>query len=171
MGFHFEDDGDAAQPVQGSSNVDDESAEGMMAPEDEVQGVEIPPERAKLPVGAYVIQPFDEDKLVVNGVELTRVSKLADLRAACTHYNLSTSGGKHKCYKRLVGHMKQLELELIDAAAHRMDANLQRDPQSPPLASLAVAPDEKEVEKAQYLTHTHTICSMVPIMRLLQGES
>ena len=79
------------------------------------------------------------------------MSKLADLRAACTHYNLSTSGGKDKCYKRLVGHMKQLELELIDAAAHRMDANLQRDPQSPPLA---VAPDEKEVEKHN-LSHTH----------------
>jgi hypothetical protein len=63
--------------------------------------------------------------------------------------------------------MKQLELELIDAAAHRMDANLQRDPQSPPLA---VAPDEKEVEKHN-LTHTHTIRSMVPIMRLLQSES
>jgi hypothetical protein len=32
-----------------------------------------------------------------------------------------------------------------------MDVNLQRDPQSPPLA---VAPDEKEVEKHN-LTHTH----------------
>ena len=85
-----------------------------MAPEDEVQGVETPPERAKFPVGAYVIQPFDEDKLVVNGVELTRVSKLTDLRAACTCYNLSNSGGKDKCYIRLVAHMKQLELELIE---------------------------------------------------------
>ena len=31
MGFHFEDDGDATPPVQGSSRVDDESAESMMA--------------------------------------------------------------------------------------------------------------------------------------------
>ena len=151
MGFYFEDDdSEAAQPAQGSAGVDDESAEGMMAPEDELQGVEIPPARAELPVGAYVIQPFDDDKLVVNGVELTRVSKLTDMRAACTRYNLSNSGGKDKCYIRLVAHMKQLELELIDAAAHRMDANLQRDPQSPPLA---VEPDDKEVEKHN-LTHT-----------------
>lgn len=79
MGFYFEDgDSEAAQPVQGSAGVDDESAEGMMAPEDELQGVEIPPARAELPVGAYVIQTFDEDKIVANGVELTRVSKLAD---------------------------------------------------------------------------------------------
>ena len=118
-----------------------------MAPEDELQGVEIPPVRAELPVGAYVIQPFVEDKLVVNG---TRVSKLADLRAAHTHYNLSTSGGKHKCYKPLVAHMKQLEFDLMDAAAHRTGANLQRDPQPLPLEA---APGDKEVEKHN-LTHT-----------------
>ena len=63
MGFHFENDGDATPPVQGSSRVDDKSAESMMAPEDELQSVEIPLARAELPAGAYVIQPFDEDKL------------------------------------------------------------------------------------------------------------
>jgi hypothetical protein len=46
--------------------------------------------------------------------------------------------------------MKQLEFDLMDAAAHRTGANLQRDPQPLPLEA---APGDKEVEKHN-LTHT-----------------
>eukprot|EP00435_Cladocopium_sp_Y103_P060003 s1015_g21.t1 len=95
-----------------------------MVPVDELQGMDVPSTREDLPAGAYVIEPFYEDKVIVDGVELKRDSTLADLRAACAFHHLSTIGGKDKCYKRLINHQKQLELELIGAAAHWMDANV-----------------------------------------------
>lgn len=40
MGFHFEDDdGDTAPPAQGSSRVDDESAEGMIQNQPKIHAV------------------------------------------------------------------------------------------------------------------------------------
>ena len=76
-----------------------------------------------------LVEPFDADKLVVNGVELTAESTMASLRAACSFYNLSTSGSKSKCYKRLVNYLKQMELETAREAvnsygrAHRREPN------------------------------------------------
>eukprot|EP00435_Cladocopium_sp_Y103_P044278 s3100_g12.t1 len=149
MGFYFEDgDSLVEQPAPDASGAVDESAEGIMAPEDELQGMDIPSTREDRPAGAYVIELFDEDKVSVNAVELKRDSKLADWRAACTFHHLPTIGGAFVLQE--VGHQTELELELIDAAADMLDANVCRDPPAP---TLAVAPrDPREIEKHN-LTH------------------
>ena len=89
MGFYFASDEDeVALHDSGAAGSADDSAEGVMAPEDELEGVDIPEAVADLPAGAYVIEPFDEDKVMVNGVELTIQSKLADLRNACGFFQV-----------------------------------------------------------------------------------
>ena len=148
MGFCFADD-EVAVHSSGTAGSAGDFAEGVMAPEDELEGVDIPEAVSDLPAGAYVIEPFDEDKVLVNGVELTIESKLADLRNACGFFKLSQSGSKERCYKRIVNFLKQHHLELIDAVAHRLDTDLQRHPNAPPLAE---APNDKEVQKHN-LTH------------------
>ena len=89
-----------------------------------------------------------DDKLVVNGVELTMDSTLATLRAGLTFYNLSTSGSKQKCFTRLANYQKQ-ELEIITAAANQAQREDVREPQAP---KLAVPPSEKE-QQQHALTH------------------
>ena len=56
------------------------------------------------------IDPLMPEKVLVNGIELSVESALRALKSACTFYEFSTSGGKDKCYKRLVNHQKRLGL-------------------------------------------------------------
>ena len=129
LGFAWADE-DVLQPGQGadSSSMDDVE---VVAPEDvEIQGVEIDGDEAQQVDGVEIqdrilVEPMKDDKLVVNGVELTANSSLAALRAALTFYNLSTSGSKQKCFAKLLHHAKRLELETVTAAAKnaQMESN------------------------------------------------
>ena len=66
-----------------------------------------------------------------------------------THYGLSTSGPKAKCFNRLLNHQKQLELQVVHAAAEQAHGELARTPKSVPLQIL---PDE-ETQQKHFLTH------------------
>ena len=92
----------------------------------------------------------DFEKVVVNGVELTVSSSLAALRSGCSLYGISQSGGKQKCYRRLVNHLKKLELELLANAAQHAVADAERVPKSPSLAT----PPSLELQRQHELTHT-----------------
>ena len=53
-----------------------------------------------------IVRPTRDDEVIVNGVTLTCNDTLANLRAACSSYGLSTSGGKAKCFGRILQHQK-----------------------------------------------------------------
>ena len=102
LGFSLKDAQPEMFPVQADDDVE--------TPDDSepIQGAEIPE-------GRIVVQPMPEDEVNVNGTILRENSSLAALRTGCSFYNLSTSGSKSKCFKRLVEHIKSLELEMVMA--------------------------------------------------------
>ncbi len=106
-------------------------------------------EQKKEELDKIVVEPFNPQALVVNGIELTAESSLATLRAALTFYGKSTSGGKHRCFKKLVEHMKEMELEVARDASVEAQRSHYREPGMQPLAQ---RPGEVEVEK-HGLTH------------------
>ena len=57
--------------------------------------------------GRVVVRPVRDDEIVVNGVTLSVESSLASLRAACASYGISSSGGKVRCFTRLVNHQER----------------------------------------------------------------
>eukprot|EP00435_Cladocopium_sp_Y103_P060151 s367_g21.t3 len=127
-----------------------------VAPEDEVVGVEIEVDEQQpadqgdaIPQGNVVLAPERGDHLNVNGVELFKHSSLALLREACSFYNVSQSGSKERCFKRLWEYQKKLELQAALAAAREVEAAQKRDPVP---QKLAVPPDEQSQVKHMF-TH------------------
>ena len=53
---------------------------------------------------------MDVDKVLVNGVELTKDYSLATLRAACSFLGISGSGSKLKVHTKILSHNKKMEL-------------------------------------------------------------
>ena len=53
---------------------------------------------------------MDVDKVLVNGVELTKGSSLATLRASCSFLGISGSGSKLKVYAKFLNRNKKMEL-------------------------------------------------------------
>ena len=97
-----------------------------------------------------VVAPFEDQEIVVNGVNLNADSSHAVLKAALRHYGKSTSGSKRKLFQRLVNHMKQMELELAREAALQSEQAHRREPR---MQLAANRPNEKQVE-LHCLTHT-----------------
>ena len=104
MGFKLlGDDPPLFDPVERQEVPDDI----MVAPEDEVLGIEIGDassvEGAQVPLEERIVMsPSPTDMVLVNGVELNAESALRPLRAALSFYGLSTSGSREKCFKRLL---------------------------------------------------------------------
>ena len=153
LGFVWADD-DVLQFNPAAAGSADDDVE-IVAPEDmEVQGADTEGGEDRPAAGVEIqerilVEPLRDDKLVVNGVELTMDSTLATLRAGLTFYNLSTSGSKQKCFTRLANYQKQQELEIITAAANQAQREDVREPQAP---KLAVPPSERE-QQQHALTH------------------
>ena len=122
-----------------------EAAGDVDIPGDDVEliGQDVPAE------GRVVVAPSPEDEVTVNGVVLTPASALATLRTGCTYYNLSTSGGKQRCFQRILEHQKRLELELILAASRDANQQAERVANAPPVAT---PPSDLEQSKHR-LTH------------------
>ena len=141
-GFSMNDSDVADLPEHAHQDEEDQQEPDTIAPED-VQGEEIEAFDAVVPLDAgreipaarVVVNAADFGKVVVNGVELTAESSLAALRSGCSFYGISQSGGKRKCYGRLVNHLKKLALDLLKDAARHAPAELERRPNAPPLAT------------------------------------
>ena len=95
------------------------------------------------------LTPSPVDMVVVNGVELSESSSLRAPRAGLTHYGLSTSGSKVKCFARLLNHQKALELQVVHAAAERAQQELTRTPNA---VKLETPPSFAE-QQQHFLTH------------------
>ena len=113
MGFKFEEDG--PMELQAKHHEDD-GENVLLATEDDVQDVgdvAQPDDVAgqELGGGRIVVQPQRDDQIEVNGETLTAESSLANLRAACRTYGISTSGSKIKVFRKLVEHQKVLQME------------------------------------------------------------
>ena len=156
MGFALEGD---ENELQGQAEADGEQIDvEILALEDdvEIEGQDI--DQGNAGVGRQgvdiqekiMVAPAPEDKITVNGAELTALSTLALLRQALTFYGHSTSGGKVKCFNKLINHQKKMELEAVHSAARRAEGMMQRDAQAPPLAEL---PSQKDQDK-------HHTCSL-----------
>ena len=151
MGFRFEGEGHGGDAFEVHEDPGDAV---LVAPEDEIQGAEIAVPEAAMEgrdVGEaqVIVRPAKDDEIVVNGVTLTE-SSLASLRAACSSYGISTSGGKNKCFGRLMNHQKSLELQTITHAAQdALDAQV-RVPRAPPLPE----PPSEALQDLHRLTHT-----------------
>ena len=91
---------------------------------------------------------MDVDKVLVNGVELTKDSTSATLRAACSFLGTSGSGSKLKVYTKILIHNKKMELlnakSLVSEAREALGQ------------SVAKMPDEANLARHR-LTH---ICPM-----------
>jgi hypothetical protein len=72
------------------------------------------------------------------------------MREACAFYNLSQSGGKERCFKRLWEFQKRLELQTALAAAREAEAAEQREPRPQKLAE----PPDEETQQKHMLTHS-----------------
>ena len=73
---------------------DDPADEVLLAPDDDVVGVDIVGRAAadqceEVGEASVVIKPANDDEVIVNGVTLTCKSSVATLRAACSAYGIS----------------------------------------------------------------------------------
>lgn len=101
-------------------------------------------EEKKDEMDKIVVAPFDPQLVVVNGIELTAETSLASLRAALSFYGKSTSGGRQRCFRKLVDHMRQMELEVAREAALEAQKSHSREPKVQPLTQ---RPGDAEVER------------------------
>ena len=138
MGFKLLDD----EEVPLFEDVARQEVDIDVAPEDDVVGQEIAFKVAEGAGGGAQV-PFRRKNSHVscahrsNFGQFTADSSLRALRAALTHYGLSTSGPKAKCFNRLLNHQKQLELQVVHAAAEQAHGELARTPKSVPLQILS----------------------------------
>eukprot|EP00435_Cladocopium_sp_Y103_P019491 s291_g4.t1 len=138
MGFRLLDEGEQPQDFGGAIAQEPAEADvaAPLAPEDDdIQGIEVADvqldeQGAEIPQGQVVLSPERGDHLLVNGVETYKHTALATMREACSFYNLSTSGGKDRCFKRLFEHQKKLELQIVLDAAREAQAAQEREPRS-----------------------------------------
>ena len=92
-----------AQPVERSADEIQAEAVEVEVPVDDETGEAHPDDRA-------VEAPVDFDSVVVDGVQLSLSSSLANIRIGCESLGLSKRGGKEKCLKRMLEHIKAQEL-------------------------------------------------------------
>ena len=104
MGFRMLDEGQ--QPLVPQDMPGEMEPAAPLAPEDaEIAGVDIDVQQAAVDgaevQGNLFLSPEWGDHLNVNGVEIYKDTALATMRVACSFYQLSTSGGKKRCFERL----------------------------------------------------------------------
>lgn len=115
----------------------------------DIGGDELQAEGQEIPEGQIVVRADPDDEINVNGSKLKPSSALAALRAACTFYNISSSGSRLRCFQRLAGHQKRLELEIVMAAAKDGQREFEREAHAPP----TLAPPTEAEQARHRLTH------------------
>lgn len=105
-----------AQPGRRSADENEEEAIEVEVPVDDEIGEAHPHDRA-------VEAPVEFDSVVVDGVQLSLHSSLANIRIGCESLGLSKRGCKEKCLKRMLEHVKTQEL----IAATSATVKLQRE--------------------------------------------
>ena len=142
---------------ENAERFDDEPDGALLAPEDDIQGIDIEVDAQQqdgvqgqdIAEGRVVVEPQREDSILVSGEMLTINSALANLRAACATYGISSSGSKAKCFKRLMEHQQKLQMQTVmNASRDALNAEI-RVPRSPTLSE----PPDEAIQAQHRLTH------------------
>ena len=143
--FHFRADPEGMEELAVPEAAVEEEVEGMDIPGGEGQeGVGLEDQEARLEVGVAL-----PSQIQVNGVVLTLDSPLRSLRAASAFYRIGQSGGKQKCFNRLMSHQHQLELLMardLAAQGRAMDQRI-------PLEQVSAREPTVEERRQHELTH------------------
>ena len=115
-------------------------------PQDERVEIE---EEAVVQEAQLALGPGMPDHILVNGIQLTSVSPLRQLRAACNFFGVSQSGSRLKCYQRLVSHMKEMELKAAAEAVAAAQLQVARQPRE----QLGIKVPSQEEQDRHCLTH------------------
>lgn len=124
---------------------------------DETEGMEVPMALGEFEGGRdlddqavkYELGAAIPDRIRINDVELAAESPLRSLRAACAFYKVGQSGGKRKCFGRLVEHQGTLELMRARDSTASAEAALTRRPIEQSVAKAPTAEEKRNHE----LTH------------------
>ena len=95
------------------------------------------------------IVPFEDDTAVVDGVTMSLDCTLKTLQAGCTSLGLSGRGGKAKCLKRMVDHVRAQSL----IAAHGATIKLKAESERLPVGQFR--PDEPSQQEVEDHCPTH----------------
>ena len=133
-----------AIPQAGDDEFEELGGAEIPGGEDQEQGRDLDDQMVQYEVGVAV-----PEEIRVNDVTLTLESPLRSLRAACAFYQIGQSGGKQKCFSRLVAHQGALELMMARDLAARGQAMGQRIP----LEQVAAKVPTEAERKAHELTH------------------
>ena len=150
----------AIPPEQLGFNVDPANlpplAQQVEQPADEI-GVEA--EEREVPVDIEIGEPAPEDRVVeapvehdaviVDGVSLSLSSSLANIRLGCESLGLSKRGGKEKCLKRMLEHVRAQELIAATSATVKIQRENARGPAE---QSRPVVPSQSMIDE-HALTH------------------
>ena len=101
----------------------------------------------------------DEETVVVDGVTMSLSCTLKTLRAGCSALGLSGRGGKAKCLKRMVEHVRAQAL----LAAHGAEVRLRGETERIPVAQTKPEePTQQEIENHS-LPFSHLVPSLRPV--------
>ena len=92
---------------------------------------------------------FERDAVIVDGVSLSLSSSLASVRLGCESLGLSKRGGKEKCMKRMLEHVRAPELIAATSATVKIQRENARVPAE---LSRPVVPSQSMIDE-QALTH------------------
>ena len=150
----------AIRPEQLGFNVDPANlpplAQQVERPADEI---EVEAEEREVPVDIEVGEaapedrvveaPVEHDAVIVEGVSLSLSSSLTNIRLGCESLGLSKCGGKEKCLKRMLEHVRAQELIAATSATVKIQRENSRVPTE---QSRPVVPSQSMIDE-HALTH------------------
>ena len=110
-----------AQQVEQPADEIEVEAEEREVPVDIAVGEAAPEDRV-------VEAPVEHDAVIVDGVSLSLSSSLANIRLGCESLGLSKRGGKEKCLKRMLEHVRAQELIAVTSATVKIQRENSRVP-------------------------------------------
>lgn len=130
---------DRARPVEQA--IHDDDYEPSVAPDPVAEEPPVPPDGERLEKDWTV--PFEDDTAVVDGVTMSMDCNLKTLQAGFTSLGLSRRGGKAKCLKRMVDHLRAQSL----IAAHGATVKLKTESERLPVGQFKPdEPSQQEIE-------------------------
>ena len=154
----------AIPPEQLGFNVDPANlpplAQQVEQPADEI---EFEAEEREVPVDIEIAEaapedrvveaPVEHDAVIVDGVTLSLSSSLANIRLGCESLGLSKRGGKEKCLKRMLEHVRAQELIAATSATVKVQRENSRVPaeQSRPIVPSQSMIDEHSLTHYPYV--------------------
>ena len=89
------------------------------------------------------------DEITIDGVRVSGSSSLVVLKAACASLGLPQHGNRSQIFTRMVKHLEQQALLAAHSVKHRLQRDLEREPQAP---GIPASPSDEE-KREHALTH------------------